>query len=73
MRNKLTKSIRYNESLVMMYMANDGAISKRRIKVLRINEDLFQAYCFLRRAKRTFRIDNVLALVPIITKESLVI
>jgi len=70
--NQLIKSTRYNEPLDMMYIANDGAISKRRIKVLRINEDSFQAYCFLRRSKRTFRIDNVLALVPVIQKESLV-
>ena len=73
MLNKLVKSIRYNQSLNMMYMANDGAISKRRIKVLQVSGDSFQAYYFLRRAKRTFRIDNVLALVPIIVKESMVI
>jgi len=72
-RNKLTKSIRYNESLVMMYMANDGAISKRRIRVLQVNEDSFQAYCFLRGSKRTFRIDNVLALFPVVQRESMVI
>ena len=69
---KLIKSIRYNESLDMMYMANDGVISKRRVKVLQINEGSFRAYCFLRRSKRTFRIDNVLALVPIVVKESMV-
>ena len=73
MRNQLMKSKTFNQSLDMMYIANDGAISKRRIKVLRVNEDSFQAYCFLRRAKRTFRIDNVLALVPVILRESMVI
>lgn len=57
----------------MIYIANDGAISKRRVKVLRINQDSFQAYCFLRGSKRTFRIDNVLALVPVTLKESMVI
>ena len=73
MRNDLVKSIRYNESLDMMYIANDGAISKRRVKVLQVNQDSFQAYCFPRRSKRTFRIDNVLALVPVIQQESMVI
>ena len=73
MLNQLIKSVRYNESLNMMYIANDGAISKRRVKVLQVNEGSFQAYCFLRGSKRTFRIDNVLALVPIIVKESMVI
>ncbi len=73
MRNQLTKSVEYNESLEMMYMAKDGSISKRRIKVLQVGEVSFRAYCFLRKSKRTFTIDNVLALVPVVAKESLVI
>ena len=63
----------YNESLDMMYMAKDGSISKRRINVLQVGEVSFRAYCFLRKSKRTFTIDNVLALVPVITKERAVI
>ncbi len=73
MRNKLLKSVEHNESLKMMYMAADGSISKRRIKVLQVGEVSFRAYCFLRGSKRTFTIDNVLALVPVISKESRVI
>lgn len=73
MRNYLMKSMRYGKYVDIMYMANDGAISKRRIKVLQVGEDLFQAYCYLRRSRRTFRTDNVLALVPVIQKESMVI
>ena len=65
--------MRYNESADMMYMSNGGVISKRRITVLQVNEGNFQAYCHLRGAKRTFRIDNVLALVPVVIKESMVI
>lgn len=73
MRNKLIKSMKYNESVDMMYVSNSGVISKRRITVLQVNEGNFRAYCHLRKAKRTFRIDNVLALVPVYTKESMVI
>ena len=73
MRNQLLKSEVQGEFLDMMYISNDGAISKRRIKVLQVGEVSFRAYCFLRKSKRTFTIDNVLALVPVITKESLVI
>lgn len=73
MRNELIKSMRFNESLDMIYTSNDGVISKRRIKVLRINEGTFQAYCFLRKSKRTFKIENILALVPVIQKESVVV
>lgn len=73
MRNELVKSMKYRESVDMMYMSNEGVVSKRRIQVLQVNQDNFRAYCFLRKSKRTFRIDNVLAIVPVITKESLVI
>lgn len=73
MRNQLLKSMEYGEILDMMYMAKDNTISKRRINVLQVGEVSFRAYCHLRKSKRTFTIDNVLALVPIIQKESLVI
>ena len=73
MRSQLVKSVRYEESLDMMYMAADGSISKRRITVLYVGEGSFRAFCFLRKSKRTFRMDNVLALVPVTRKESMVI
>lgn len=57
----------------MMYMDASGEVTKRRIKVVRVGEDDFQAYCHLRAAKRTFKINNILALVPVIIKESMVI
>jgi len=72
-RIKLVKSVEYSEHLDMMYMAADGSISKRRINVLQVGEVSFRAFCFLRKSKRTFTIDNVLALVPLITKERAVI
>lgn len=73
MRKTLEKSVIYGELLDMMYLAKDGSISKRRIKVLQVGEVSFRAYCYLRKSKRTFTIDNVLALVPVFAKESRVI
>lgn len=73
MRNELVKSMRYNESVDMMYMAASGKVTKRRSNVLRVGDGAFQAYCYLRGAKRTFRIDHVLALVPVVIKESMVV
>lgn len=73
MRNQLLKSVEFSESLDMMYLAKDGTVSKRRIKVLQVGDVSFRAYCHLRKSKRTFIIDNILALVPVIQKESLVI
>jgi len=72
-RNQLVKSAEYNQVLDMMYLAKDGSISKRRINVLQVGEVSFRAFCFLRGSKRTFTIDNVLALVPVVHEERMVI
>lgn len=73
MRNQLMKSMDLNTELNMMYLSKCGEISKRRVKVIQVGEGSFRAYCYLRGAKRTFTIDNVLALVPVVNKESRVI
>lgn len=73
MRDELLKSIKHGDLLEMMYMAVDGGISKRRIKVFLVGDVSFRAYCYLRKTNRTFRIDNVLALIPVREKESVVI
>ncbi|MFJ7933734.1 transcriptional regulator [Sporosarcina sp. NPDC096371] len=65
----LVKSVSYGDLLDMMYLAKDGTITQRRIKVLQVGEVSFRAYCYLRGTKRTFIIDNVLALVPVSQKE----
>lgn len=73
MRGTLEKSVRYGDVLDMMYVANDGSITKRRIKVLQLGEVSFRAYCYLRQSKRTFTIENVLAVVPVVHNERMII
>ncbi|MBO0601368.1 transcriptional regulator [Sporosarcina sp. E16_3] len=73
MRIELIKSMEWNHVLDMIYMAKDGAISKRSIKILQVGDVSFRAYCYLRKSNRTFKIDNILALVPITSKERIVI
>ena len=70
---ELIKSMERNQVLDMMYIAKDGAISKRRIKVIQVGEDSFRAYCYLRKSSRTFKIDNILALIPVTSKERAVV
>lgn len=69
MKEQLIKAMQRNQLLNMMYFAKDGKMSKRRIKIIKIGGNSFQAYCFTRQAKRTFIIDSVLAVVPVIPKE----
>lgn len=69
MRDQLVKAMQRNQIMNMMYLAKSGEVSKRRIKIIKVVGDSFQAYCFNRQAKRTFMIDSVLAVVPIVHKE----
>ncbi|MFJ7662950.1 transcriptional regulator [Lysinibacillus sp. NPDC097162] len=73
MKEQLVKGMQRNQLVYMMYVAKDGYITKRCIKVIKIVGDSFQAYCFIRQAKHTFMIDSVLAVVPIILKERSVV
>lgn len=73
MKEQILKAFKYQQLVDMMYMANDGSISKRRIKILKVSGDSFQAYCFLRHKKRTFKMDNVLSLMPVTQKERQII
>ena len=73
MRISILNSMKANQLSEMIYMKNNGEVSKRRVKILSISKDSFQAYCFLRGTKRTFKIENVLAFVPVLQKEREVI
>lgn len=73
MKEQLIRAMQYRQLVTIMYMSKSDEITKRRVKVLKISGDKFQAYCFLKRAKRTFIIDNVLAVLPVVRKEKEVI
>lgn len=73
MRINILKSVKLDQISEMIYMNNNGEISKRRVKVLSLEGNTFKAFCFLRNTKRTFKVNNVLAFVPFIQKEREVI
>ncbi len=73
MLNAIKKSMQYNQSVNMIYMDDSGAITKRRVKPFKICGNTFMAYCYVRKSKRTFKIDNVLAVVPISKREGMVV
>lgn len=69
MKEQLVKAMQYHQLVTIMYMSKTGEITKRRVKLLKITGDKFQAFCFTKHAKRTFITDNVLAVLPITRKE----
>ncbi|WP_332647710.1 transcriptional regulator [Lysinibacillus sp. 54212] len=73
MKRQLIKAMQYNQLINIMYMAKDNSITKRCVKVIKLTGDTMQAYCFIRHAKRTFKIEYVLAVMPIIDRERMVI
>lgn len=68
MKDQIKRVMQHNQNVDIMYMAKDNKITKRRIKLIKIAGDTVQAYCFTRHAKRTFKIDNILAIYPVISK-----
>lgn len=73
MKEQLIKAMQYKQLVTIMYISKSGEIAKRRVKILKMEGDKFQAYCIVRQAKRTFIINNVLAVLPIIGKEKKII
>lgn len=69
MREQLLKALQRNQLVTIIYMSKKGVLTKRQIHITKLNENSFQAYCFLKGAKRTFIINNVLALIPVIYRE----
>ena len=69
MKEQLIKAMQHNQLIDLMYISQDGKITKRRIKLIKIIGDKFQAFCFTKHAKRTFIINNALAILPVIQKE----
>lgn len=60
MREQLIKAMQHNQIIDIKYIAKDDAITKRRIKLIKIAGNTVQAYCFTQHAKRTFKIENTL-------------
>jgi len=63
-KEQLIKAMQRQQIVSMMYISQSGAITKRRIKIIKLASDSFTAFCFTRWAKRTFLINNVLAILP---------
>jgi hypothetical protein len=72
-KGSLLKAMRYGHIVDVLYISKFGEVTKRRIKLLKLSGESFQAYCFLRKTKHTLLIDNVLALIPVERKENMVI
>ncbi|MEK3886884.1 hypothetical protein [Bacillus sp. FSL K6-3431] len=49
----------------VIYLCNEGCISQRIIKVLKVTDDCAKAYCYSRGQYRTFKLVNILLVGPV--------
>ncbi|WP_299516134.1 transcriptional regulator [uncultured Rummeliibacillus sp.] len=73
LKEKLQKALERQQLVIIIYMSKLGKITKRRLRILEIRDDKFRAYCYKKHAQRTFLIDQILAIEPVIKKENEII
>jgi predicted DNA-binding transcriptional regulator YafY len=64
MNTLLTKSLKENTPVEMIYLAANNQITQRRIIVKELRGNYFKAFCFLRNEDRLFKIENILSVMP---------
>lgn len=63
MKQQVMKAYQRNQPVDIIYVSKKGEMTKRRIKILKVYDGLFMAYCFTKHSPRTFLYENVLALI----------
>lgn len=66
MRNELMRWMRTNRLIELMYIDRHEVVSKRRVKLIKVQGNHLIAWDVKKRARRTFCIDRVLACLPVI-------
>ncbi|MFC4353974.1 transcriptional regulator [Chryseomicrobium palamuruense] len=69
MRDHMVKAMKYNQVVEIVYMDKAGNVTKRRIRVLKMNGERLWVWDYNKRAKRTFLLDHILASQPVLHKE----
>jgi predicted DNA-binding transcriptional regulator YafY len=64
MNGLLEKSFQENLTVEMIYLAANNQITHRRIIANEMHDRYFKAYCFLRKAERLFKKENILSVMP---------
>jgi predicted DNA-binding transcriptional regulator YafY len=54
----------------IIYLDRSGHFTKRRIRIISVSESTVKAYCYTRRAVRTFTAENILAAIPVVNRHA---
>lgn len=63
MRDYVLKHSLEDQRIISIRYLKDNKIIQRRIKVIKIQGDNIQAYCYLRKSIRNFKRDNILSAI----------
>ncbi|CAM4028021.1 WYL domain-containing protein [Lederbergia lenta] len=61
----LRRAVGTQDKIEMIYLSNDGTVSQRTIKVLKVTNESIKAYCYYRKKFRTFKLTNILSVGPL--------
>ncbi|SDN46929.1 hypothetical protein SAMN04488137_4571 [Fictibacillus solisalsi] len=61
MENFFVKCQKTAQPVEIVYLANNGSITQRTILINEIEESFIKAYCYSRKAIRTFKKEHILA------------
>ncbi|UII57060.1 hypothetical protein LS684_06365 [Cytobacillus spongiae] len=64
MMQLLKRGFTERQLLEIIYISSKQKITHRTIIIYRIDDTSIQAYCYLRKQKRTFLIENILSVSP---------
>ncbi|MCM3110697.1 hypothetical protein [Lederbergia lenta] len=65
MEGLLKRAAGTETKLEMIYLSNDGTVSQRIIKVLKVTDESVKAYCYYRKRFRSFKLENILSVGPL--------
>ncbi len=69
MQRALLKALNEKQPLEIIYLSEKQKITQRTIIVHELNPHTIRAYCFLRKRRRLFKINNILSVFPLKQKE----
>lgn len=65
MRGILVRAMEDQTPIEIIYLAKDGSISQRLIRVMDMKDGQIKAYCYLRNMYRVFNLQNILSIFPV--------
>ncbi|MDV2683017.1 WYL domain-containing protein [Alkalihalophilus lindianensis] len=62
MQGLLMRAMERKEKVEMIYLSANGELTQRVIDVVNLNDQHVIAYCYTRKERRLFKLDNILSL-----------